>query len=305
MYSRRDGSYDSEPETARRGRSPGLFDLCPGLVCIATNANAFTLKTSETLLPSGGRREAVTHEEEEEEEEQEEQEEEEEEEEELLGLSDILQLSAGRKELCSSPETPGRSQPVAEGAVQSCECHGVGPQHFKRGGTLAPSIDAPPLYMMYGGELRADVAGLLFLLLGLLVLLPSLLLLLLLPALILAHQLLHHQALGADDLGHAASGRVQHAVGAGLEQQHTGQVQHQGRVLRLLQLLGESLAVADDVRTVPLVLLLHGLQQEARVPPAVVEAAEQAAAARVVLVEHGTCDGNRGDARSRSDPAFW
>jgi len=51
---------------------------------------------------------------------------------------------------------------------------------------------------------------------------------------------------GADDLGHAASGRVQHAVGAGLEQQHTGQVEDQGRVLRLLQLLGESLAVQEQ-----------------------------------------------------------
>ncbi|TNN24265.1 hypothetical protein EYF80_065612 [Liparis tanakae] len=35
-------------------------------------------------------------------------------------------VSRWPKELCSSPQTPGRSQPVAEEAVQICECHGVG-----------------------------------------------------------------------------------------------------------------------------------------------------------------------------------
>lgn len=51
---------------------------------------------------------------------------------------------------------------------------------------------------------------------------------------------------GADDLGHAAARRVQHALGAGLEQQHAGQVEDQGRLLRLLQLLDESLTVQEQ-----------------------------------------------------------
>lgn len=39
---------------------------------------------------------------------------------------------------------------------------------------------------------------------------------------------------GADDLRHAASGSVQHAVGAGLKQQHAGQMEDQGWILGLL-----------------------------------------------------------------------
>ena len=51
---------------------------------------------------------------------------------------------------------------------------------------------------------------------------------------------------GAYDLGHAASGRVQHAVGGGLEEQHAGQVQHQRRILRQLQLLQQGLPVLKE-----------------------------------------------------------
>jgi len=47
----------------------------------------------------------------------------------------------------------------------------------------------------------------------------------------------------ADDLRHTAARGVQHAVGAGLEQQHTGQMEDQSWILRVLQLLAESLAV--------------------------------------------------------------
>lgn len=49
----------------------------------------------------------------------------------------------------------------------------------------------------------------------------------------------------ADDLWDAAARGVQHAVGAGLEQQDAGQVENQGGVLGLLQLLAESLAVQE------------------------------------------------------------
>lgn len=38
---------------------------------------------------------------------------------------------------------------------------------------------------------------------------------------------------------------MQHAVGAGLEQQHAGQMEHQSWILRLLQVLYESLAVQE------------------------------------------------------------
>lgn len=51
---------------------------------------------------------------------------------------------------------------------------------------------------------------------------------------------------GADDLRHAASRSVQHALGAGLEQQHAGQVEDQSWILRLLQLLGQSLTVQEQ-----------------------------------------------------------
>ena len=47
----------------------------------------------------------------------------------------------------------------------------------------------------------------------------------------------------ADDAGHAAAGRVQDAVGGALEEQHAGQVEHQRRLLRLLQLLHQRVAV--------------------------------------------------------------
>lgn len=50
----------------------------------------------------------------------------------------------------------------------------------------------------------------------------------------------------ADDLRHTPPWSVQHAVGASLEQQHTGQVENQSRVLRLLQLLSQSLAVCEQ-----------------------------------------------------------
>lgn len=50
----------------------------------------------------------------------------------------------------------------------------------------------------------------------------------------------------SDDLRHAASRSVQHAVSAGLKQQHTGEVEDQSRILCLLQLLSESLAVQEQ-----------------------------------------------------------
>lgn len=50
----------------------------------------------------------------------------------------------------------------------------------------------------------------------------------------------------ADDLRHAASRSVQHALGAGLKQQHAGQVEDQSWILRLLQLLSESLTVQEQ-----------------------------------------------------------
>lgn len=53
-----------------------------------------------------------------------------------------------------------------------------------------------------------------------------------------------HQS--AYDLGDTASRGVQHAVGAGLEEKHTGQVENQGWVLSLLQLLYQSLAVQEQ-----------------------------------------------------------
>lgn len=49
----------------------------------------------------------------------------------------------------------------------------------------------------------------------------------------------------ADDLRHAASRSVQHALGRGLKQQHTGQVKNQSWVLRRLQLLHERLTVKE------------------------------------------------------------
>lgn len=51
---------------------------------------------------------------------------------------------------------------------------------------------------------------------------------------------------GADDLRHAASRSVQHALGAGLKQQHAGQVEDQSWILCLLQLLGQSLTVQEQ-----------------------------------------------------------
>ena len=51
---------------------------------------------------------------------------------------------------------------------------------------------------------------------------------------------------GADDLRDAASRGVQHAVGAGLKQQHAGQVEDQSWVLGVLQLLSESLTVHEQ-----------------------------------------------------------
>lgn len=53
-----------------------------------------------------------------------------------------------------------------------------------------------------------------------------------------------HQS--AYDLGDTASRGVQHAVGAGLEEKHTGQVENQGWVLSVLQLLYQSLAVKEQ-----------------------------------------------------------
>ena len=51
---------------------------------------------------------------------------------------------------------------------------------------------------------------------------------------------------GPDDLGYAASRGVQHAAGAALEQEHAGQMQHQGGVVRVLQLLQQSLPVHEQ-----------------------------------------------------------
>lgn len=39
---------------------------------------------------------------------------------------------------------------------------------------------------------------------------------------------------------------MQHAVGAGLKQQHAGEVEDQGGILRILQLLDEGLAVQEQ-----------------------------------------------------------
>lgn len=51
---------------------------------------------------------------------------------------------------------------------------------------------------------------------------------------------------GADDLWNAASRSMQHALGAGLEQQHAGQMEDQGWIFCLLQLLSESLTVHEQ-----------------------------------------------------------
>lgn len=50
----------------------------------------------------------------------------------------------------------------------------------------------------------------------------------------------------ADDLRHAASRSVQHAVGAGLKQEHAGQVENESWVLCLLQLLSQNLTVQEQ-----------------------------------------------------------
>lgn len=58
-----------------------------------------------------------------------------------------------------------------------------------------------------------------------------------------------------------------------------------GQLLNLLDLImGEDFQVANDVRAVPLVLFHHGLQQETRVPFAILVAAEQTATPRLILV---------------------
>lgn len=49
----------------------------------------------------------------------------------------------------------------------------------------------------------------------------------------------------ADDLRHAASRSVHHALSCGLKEQHTGQVKDQSWVLRLLQLLNECLTMKE------------------------------------------------------------
>lgn len=51
---------------------------------------------------------------------------------------------------------------------------------------------------------------------------------------------------GANDLWNAASRSMQHALGAGLEQQHAGQMEDQGWIFCLLQLLSESLTVHEQ-----------------------------------------------------------
>lgn len=45
----------------------------------------------------------------------------------------------------------------------------------------------------------------------------------------------------------------------------------------------QDVQVADDVRTVPLVLFLHGLQQETRVPVSIVVTTEQTTASLFIL----------------------
>lgn len=51
---------------------------------------------------------------------------------------------------------------------------------------------------------------------------------------------------GADDLWNAASRSMQHTLGAGLKQQHAGQMEYQGWIFCLLQLLSESLTVHEQ-----------------------------------------------------------
>lgn len=49
-----------------------------------------------------------------------------------------------------------------------------------------------------------------------------------------------------DDLRHTASRSMEHALSAGLKQQHTGQVEDQSWVLRLLKLLHECLTMKEQ-----------------------------------------------------------